>query len=66
MPSQKTMTIDERRKYLRRLQNRYLKAGKSGKGRLLDQMEATTGLHRKSLIRLMAGNLERKPRPKKR
>jgi hypothetical protein len=28
-------------------------------------MEAATGLHRKSLIRLMAGDLERIPRRKK-
>jgi hypothetical protein len=65
MAGQKKMTVDERRKYLRKLQGRYLAANKSAKGRLLDDMESTTGLHRKSLIRLMAGNLERIPRRKK-
>jgi hypothetical protein len=56
------MTIDERRKYLRKMQERYLKADCPGRGHLLDEMEAVTGLHRKSLIRLMKGNLTRKPR----
>jgi hypothetical protein len=65
MRRKKTMTVDERRNYLRQLHDRYLEASKSGKGRLLDDMEATTGLHRKSLIRLLAGNLERIPRRKK-
>jgi len=64
MPKANKMTIDERRKYLRLLQDGYRQGGKSERGRLLDSMEATTGLHRKSLIRLMAGNLERKPRRK--
>jgi hypothetical protein len=62
MPREKKMTLNERRKYLRLTQKRYLKAGKYERGRLLDEMEAATGLHRKSLIRLMSGSLERKPR----
>ena len=66
MPDEEKMTIDERRKYLRLIQDRYLKARKLERGRLLDEMEATTGLHRKSLIRLMSGSLERKPRQKQR
>ena len=66
MSKTKRMTVDERRTYLRLVQDRYLEAGRKGKGRLLDQMEEITGLHRKSLIRLLAGNLERKPRRKKR
>lgn len=65
MRQPKKLTVDERRMYLRQLRDQYLKASKSEKGRLLDQMEATTGLHRKSLIRLLAGNLERIPRRKK-
>lgn len=64
MPKEKNMTIDERRKYLRLLQGQYRQGRKSERGRLLDAMEATTGLHRKTLIRLLAGNLERKPRRK--
>jgi len=66
MPKKKSMTIDERRRYLRLIQDRYLTASKLERGRLLDAMEATTGLHRKSLIRLLSGNLERKPRRKQR
>lgn len=62
MPREKKLTIDERRDYLRAIQKRYVGASKSERGRMLDDMEAITGLHRKSLIRLLAGNLERKPR----
>ena len=66
MPNEEKMTIDERRKYLRLIKKRYLKTGKLGRGRLLDEMEAITRLHRKSLIRLMSGSLERRPRHKQR
>ncbi len=62
MSDEDKMTIDERRKYLRMVKKRYLKADKVVRGLLLDEMEAVTGLHRKSLIRLMASNLKRKPR----
>jgi hypothetical protein len=60
------MTIDERRKYLKKMQERYLRADRQGRGQLLDEMETVTGLHRKSLIRLMKGNLTRKPRRQQR
>lgn len=53
------MTIDERRKYLRKMPPRYLKADKAGKGQLLCEMEAVTGPHRKSLVRLLKGDLRR-------
>jgi len=66
MPNKEKMTIDERRKYLRLIKRRYLKASKLERGHLLDEMEAVTGLHRKSLIRLMSGSLERKARRKQR
>jgi len=66
MPNEEQMTINERRKYLYLVKKRYLKANRLERGRLLDEMEAVTGLHRKSLIRLMSGNLERKPRRKQR
>lgn len=59
------MSIDERRKYLHKMKLRYWKAKKKKvKGQLLDEMEAITGLHRKSLIRLINGDLLRKPRRK--
>jgi len=66
MPNEEKMTIDERRKYLRLIKKRYLKANRLERRRLLDEMEAVTGSHRKSLIRLMNGSLERKPRRKQR
>lgn len=66
MPNEERMTVNERRKYLRVARSRYLKASKLERGRLLDEMEAVTCLHRKSLIRLMSGSLERKPRRKQR
>jgi hypothetical protein len=66
MTTEDKMTIDERWKYLRTMKKRYLKAGRTEKGRLLDEMEAVTELHRKSLIRLMSSSLERKPRCRER
>jgi hypothetical protein len=62
MTKDKKMTIDERRTYLRIVQDRYRQAGRKEKGRMLDEMEAITKLHRKSLIRLLKGDLERHPR----
>jgi len=66
MPIEDKMTIDESRKYLRKMQKRYAQANRKERGRLLDEMEAVTEMHRKGLIRLMNGSLERKPRCKKR
>lgn len=66
MSTQDKMTIDERRKYLCTMKKRYVKAGRKERTQLLGEMEAVTGLHRKSLIRLMNGSLERKPRRKQR
>jgi len=51
------MTINERRKYLRLVQKRYIKANRLERGRLLDEMETITGLYLKSLIRLLSDNL---------
>ena len=67
MSNNDQMTIDERRKYLRMMQKRYVKASsKRVKGLLLDEMEAVTGLDRKTLIRLMNSSLERKLRSRQR
>ena len=60
------MTIDERYKYLRRMQNRYKKANRQERQALLDEMETITELHRKSLIRLMRGTIKRRQRKKQR
>lgn len=60
------MTIDEERKYLRKMQKRYAKADRKQRGQLLGEMEAVTGKHRKSLVRLMNSGLERKKRCRQR
>jgi len=57
------MSVDERRKYLKLMAKRYLGADREERGGLLTEMGAVTGLHRKSLTRLMDGeSLERRPR----
>lgn len=62
MPADERMTVDERRKYLKRMVLRYAPAARSERGSLLTEMEAVTGLHRKSLVRLLqAPSLERAP-----
>lgn len=66
MSNNEKMTMDERQKYLRLEKSPYKKAGRKEKGRLLDEMDAVTGLNRKALIRLMNINLERKPRRRQR
>ena len=43
------MIINERYKYLRRMQPRNLRATRRERSLLLDEMEVYTGLHRKSL-----------------
>jgi hypothetical protein len=62
MSTEDQMTIDERYKYLRRLKKHYLPAGRKERSMLLDEMERATGLHRKSLIRLLSSDLQRQPR----
>ena len=66
MSIEDSMTIDERRKYLRMMQKRYQRADRKERGRLLDEMEAIAELDRKSLVRLMGGGLERQPRQRQR
>jgi hypothetical protein len=67
MAETEPMNVDERRKYLHKMRIRYWQAkSKSAKGVLLDEMAAVTQLHRKSLIRLIKGDLARKPRRKQR
>jgi len=69
MPTTDEMTLDERRKYLKRMKPRYTAADRGERSRLLTEMEQVTGMHRKSLTRLVhAVSLERKkrssPRPR--
>jgi hypothetical protein len=67
MPADDEMTIDERRKYLKRMEPRYRMGTKEQRGELLGEMEQVTGLHRKSLIRLLNGaSLERTSRQRQR
>ena len=67
MPTDDKMSIDERRKYLKRMYPRYRDADRTTKGMLLSEMETYTGLHRKSLLRLLAPDgLERQPRRRQR
>jgi hypothetical protein len=63
MPTEDEMTLTERRKYLKRMKPRYMKATRGERSALLSEMEQVTGMHRKSLIRLLhAQSLERKKR----
>jgi hypothetical protein len=66
MSTEDHMTIDERYKYLCRMRQRYRQANRQERGRLLNEMQAVTDLHRKSLIRLINGSLTRKPRRRQR
>lgn len=66
MPIDAVMTIDERRKYLYQMQQRYAKCDRAERQGLLDEMEEITSMHRKSLTRLMGGSLERQPRREQR
>lgn len=66
MTTEEKMNIDERYKYLRVMKKRYVKADRRMKGEFLEEMEAVTGLHHKSLIRLLNSPLKRKPRRQKR
>lgn len=61
------MTIDERRKCIKRMQRRYLAADRAERGRLLSDLEELTELHRKSLVRLLRSeDLARRARPRPR
>jgi hypothetical protein len=61
------MTVDERRKYLKLMRPRYQVADRKGQGVLLTEMEQVTGLHRKSLLRLLhTPSLERTKRRRQR
>jgi len=66
MSTEDKMTIEERYKYLRLMKKRYVNTSRKEKGQLLDEMEEVTGLHRKSLVRLINSPLKRKARSKER
>jgi hypothetical protein len=61
------MNVNERRKYLHKMRIRYWQTkGRAEKSRLLDDATAMTGLHRKTILRLLHGELARKPRQRQR
>lgn len=63
MVVEEAMTINERRTYLKRMLPRYRAANRSARSALLTEMEEVTGMHRKSLTRLLhAPSLARTPR----
>ncbi len=66
MASDEQMTIQERRKYLRIMQDAYQRAHRTERGRLLEAMQTATRLDRKTLIRLMGSDLKRRPRGRER
>ncbi len=69
MRAEEEMTVDERRKYLGKMLPLYLGADRTRRSELLDEMEHVTGMHRKSLLRLLGSQqLTRKRRqtPRKR
>ena len=66
MPADVHMSIDVKRTYLAVMQQRYRAANRRERSCLLDEMQAVTTLDRKTLIRLMQGDLARHPRRKQR
>lgn len=67
MPTRDEMSLQDRRSYLKQMKRRYVTATRADRGQLLTEMQQVTGLHRKSLTRLMqSGSLERQPRMKQR
>ena len=66
MAKKEKPSIDERYAYLAQQYDLYRRANRAEKGKLLDEMEAATGLHRKSITRLIASRPARKKRRRER
>ena len=63
MAADDRMTVDERRRYLKRMHGRYWARDRKGRSALLDEIVAYTGLHWKYVIKLLrAESLDRMPR----
>lgn len=60
------MTVDERRKVLKKVQARYQLSSRWERSRLLDDLAQVLGMHRKSLSRSLNGDLARRPRARQR
>lgn len=67
MPTEKRLTVQDRHTYLLVMKDQYAQAtSRAARSALLEQMVAYTGLHRKSLLRLLHQPLERQPRQRQR
>lgn len=66
MDEKNAMTISERRKYIQIKWETYRKANKGEKKQILDEIEEVTGMHRKSIIRILTGKISRKKRQRER
>jgi hypothetical protein len=67
MPTKDEMTVSDRRTYLKRMKGRYVAAQRQERSALLTEIQQVTGLHRKSLTRLIhAESLERQKRARPR
>jgi len=60
------LTLTDKWKYMRKVKELYVKASRTERGRLLDDLEAILGMHRKSIIRRINSDLKRKPRSRER
>jgi len=58
------MSIASKRQYLERIYDRYHRAGREHKGKILDEFCLVCGYHRKAALRLLNAGLE--PRPRRR
>jgi len=66
MAAEERMTLSDKWKVIRQVKPKYLKATRREKGRWLDHLEETLGMHRNSIIRRIHSDLERKPRSRQR
>jgi len=51
------MRVSERRKYIHKIRGRYRDSTRQEKSLLLDEAVKVTGLHRKSIVRILNGTL---------
>jgi hypothetical protein len=51
------MTVNERRKYIHKIRGRHRDSTRQEKSLLLDEAVKVTGLHRKSIVRILNGTL---------
>jgi hypothetical protein len=66
MTAEDRMTLRDKWKVIRQVRPAYLNASRSQQSRKLDHLEETLGMHRKSIIRRIHSDLERKPRSRQR